>query len=421
MTDEKKFRDMSSDERLEVLKKERNLTDEEMKVFSKTGSLELEKANGMIENVIGTSELPLGIATYFVIDGEEHYIPMTLEEPSVIAAASYAAKLALPDGFKTKVDEPEMIGQIQLVDIKDMEKTKHIIEENKEKIKEICNEKDKILVKFGGGCRDVYLNELDTEVGKMIIVNLVVDVRDAMGANAINTMSEATAQFLEKETGAKACLRIITNLATRRIARAEAIWKKDVIGEAAVDGVINAYQFAKNDIQRCSTHNKGIMNGIDSVVIATGNDWRAIEAGAHSYAAYDKKATGGYGKYKPLTTYTKTPEGDLKGEIELPMALGTIGGAIKTNKTAQASLKILNNPNAQKLAGIIATVGLAQNFAALRAMSTEGIQRGHMRLHAKNIAITAGATGDDIDKIAKQMLEEFSISVDKAKELLENK
>ncbi len=416
--DEKKFRDMTPEERLNILKKERDLTEEECSFLMNTGTLDMEKATGMIENVVGTSELPLGIATYFKIDNEEYYIPMTLEEPSVVAAASYAAKLALPDGFKTKVDKPEMIGQIQLTNIPDIEKTKHIIEENKQKIIDICNEKDKILVKFGGGCQDIYVEELDTDKGKMLIVNLVVDVRDAMGANAVNTMAEAVGNFLVKETGATLCLRIISNLATKRIAHAECVWKKDVIGEATVEGVLTAYEFAKNNFHRCSTHNKGIMNGIDAVTIATGNDWRAVEAGAHAYAAYDANAEGGYGKYKPLTKYTKTKEGDLKGEIELPLALGTIGGAIKTNKIAQVSLKILGNPSAQKLAGIIATVGLAQNFAALRAMSTEGIQRGHMRLHAKNIAINAGATGEDIEKISKQMLEEFNISVDRAKELL---
>lgn len=421
MPETKKFRDMTPAERLQALKDQYSLTDEECAVFSKTGSLDLDKANGMIENVIGTAELPLGIATNFLVDGEEYHVPMTLEEPSVVAAASFAAKLCLPEGFRTRVDKPEMIGEIQVIGVKDMKKAIETITANKNKIMEMCNEKDKILVKFGGGARDVSAYSIRTKRGEMLIVHLIVDVRDAMGANAINTMAEVVSPFIEEITKGKVRLRIITNLATRRIARAEAVWKKSVIGPEAVEGILDAYEFAANDIYRCATHNKGVMNGIDAVVIATGNDWRAVEAGMHAYAAYDTSSANGYGKYHPITKYSRTPEGDLKGEIELPIALGTVGGAIKINKTAQVSLKILKNPNAQRLAGIVASVGLAQNFAALRALSTEGIQRGHMRLHAKNIAITAGAQGDDVEKIAQKMIEEMNINVTRAKELLEGK
>ncbi len=402
------FHKLSPEERLKKIKEFAKITDEESEMI-KNSSLDMETASIMIENVIGTFPLPLGIATNFIINGKEKLIPMVLEEPSVIAAASYAAKLSQPEGFQASSDDPIMIGQIQLVNPKKKKCIEKIIE-NREKIIELCNKRDSILVKLGGGAKNVEAEEIDSETGKMIIVNIFVDVRDAMGANAVNAMCEITAPFLEEITDGKARLRIISNLATKRLARARAVWKKEVIGEEAVNGIIEAYHFAKNNIYRCATHNKGIMNGIDAVTIATGNDFRAVEAGAHAYASLDG--------YKPLTKYEKNKNGDLVGSIELPIAVGIIGGATRTHPIAKISLKLLDVKTAKELAEILAAVGLAQNFAALRALSTEGIQRGHMELHAKNIAVTAGAKGNKIGKIAEQMIKEKNINVSRAKELL---
>ncbi|MBI5347338.1 MAG: hydroxymethylglutaryl-CoA reductase, degradative [Candidatus Aenigmarchaeota archaeon] len=407
------FHRLSLEERLKKLKELAGLTDEELGLLKKAGALEMETANRMIENAIGTTGLPVGIATNFIINGRDVLVPMTIEEPSVVAAASYAAKLARPGGFVTASDDPVMIGQIQIVGAKDTEKARKKILENKEKIIELCNKKDSVLVSFGGGAKDVEVKIISTEIGKMIIVHLLVDVRDAMGANAVNTMCEAVTPLLEELAGGKARLRIISNLATRRLAHAKAVWKKEVIGEDAVNGILAAYYFAKNDIYRCATHNKGVMNGIDAVVIATGNDFRAVEAGAHAFASI--------GSYKPLTTYEKNKDGDLVGMIELPMAVGIVGGTTRTNPIAKIALKILGVKSAKELAEIIAAVGLAQNFAALRALSTEGIQRGHMELHAKNIAVMAGAKGSEIDKTALQMIKEKNITVSRAKEIIEKK
>ncbi len=402
------FHKLSPAERLEKLKSLANLSEEEAEALK--AGLGMETADRMIENVVGIAAFPLGIATNFVINGRDVLVPMALEEPSVVAAASYAAKLARPDGFMAESNEPVMIGQIQLVGSKNPEKAVNDIIENKRHIIELCNKKDPVLISFGGGVRDVEARVISTETGKMVIVHILVDVRDAMGANAINTMAEAAAPLLEELTGGSVRLRIISNLAVKRMARAKAVWKKDVIGEDTVNGIIDAYHFAKNDVYRCATHNKGIMNGIDAVVIATGNDFRAVEAGCHAYAAM--------GSYKPLTKYEKNKNGDLVGTIELPLAIGTIGGATRTNPVARVALKILGAKTSKELAVIVASVGLAQNFAALRALSTEGIQHGHMQLHAKNMAIMAGAKGDEIEIVAEQMAKEKNIGAARAKELL---
>ena len=407
------FYKLPIEERLRLLKDFAGLTDEEVNILKKTGALELDSANRMIENVVGTTELPLGIATNFLINGKDYLIPMAIEEPSVVAAASYAAKLARPKGgFNTNSTEPIMIGQIQLVSVNDIEKAAQEILNKKEEIIELANKQDPILIKFGGGVKDVEVRKINTKRGEMLVIHLLVDVRDAMGANAVNTMAEAVAPFLEEITGGKARLRIISNLADRRIARAKAIWSKDILGEELVEGILDAYAFAEADQYRCTTHNKGIMNGIDAVVIATGNDFRAVEAGAHSYAARN-------GKYRSLTKYYKNGDGDLVGEIELPVAVGTVGGATRTHPIAKIALKILGVKTAKELGEIIAAVGLAQNFAALRALASEGIQRGHMELHATNIAVLAGAKGDEIDEVAEQMIKEGNINVQRAKEILE--
>ncbi len=417
-----KFYKLSPKERIETVERFAGLTGEETRLLEKTGRLDLDHASKMIENVIGTNELPLGIATNFLINGKDYLIPMSLEEPSVVAAASNAAKLARPSGgFEASSDEPVMIGQIQILNIPDFGKAEKKILENKKTILEKANERDSVLIKFGGGAKDLKVRKIDSQIGEMMVVHLLVDVRDAMGANAINTMSEAITPYLEELTGGRVKLRIISNLATERLARARAVWRKEDLekstkgmmkGEEVVDSIMAAYSLAESDQYRCTTHNKGTMNGIDAVVIATGNDFRAVEAGAHSYAAKD-------GKYGSLTKYYKNGKGDLEGEIELPVAVGTVGGATRTNPIAGVSLRILGVKTAQELAQVIASVGLAQNFAALRALATEGIQRGHMRLHASNIAITAGAKGGLIERVAKRMIEEKNINVNRAKEIVE--
>jgi len=416
------FHKLSVDGRLELIKKIAGLTDDETKLLKNFGNLGEETANRMIENVVGSIVMPLGIATNFMINGRDYLIPMALEEPSVVAAASKVAKIVREaGGFTASSDEPVMIGQVQLVGVTDFSSAKKNILAKKEEIKEMCNRHDATLVKFGGGFRGIDFHEIETEAGKMLIVNLLIDVRDAMGANAVNTMAEAAAPFLEEITGAKVRLKIISNLAIHRKARAMAVFTKksleasfknrEMRGDEIVSAVLEAYHFAKNDVFRCATHNKGIMNGVDAVTIATGNDFRAVEAGAHSFAAIDR--------YHPLTKYYKNEKGDLVGEIELPLALGLIGGATKTNPIAQIALKILDVRSSQELACVIASVGLAQNFAAMRALATEGIQEGHMRLHARNIAVTAGATGGKIDEVAARMVSEKNISVARAKEILE--
>ncbi len=406
------FYKMSMEERLNLVKEFAELTDEEAQ-FLREGHLSLELADRMIENVIGETELPLGIAVNFKINGKDYLIPMAIEEPSVVAAASHAAKLARPGGgFFTSSTEPIMIAQIQLTGLKDPHFAKMQILEHKEELIRIANEQDPVLVKVGGGCRDIKARVLDSNLGPMVIVHLHVDVRDAMGANAVNTMAEALAPYIEDITGGKVYLRILSNLAIYRLARARAVWKKDVIGEETVKGILWAYEFARVDPFRAATHNKGIMNGIDAVLIATSNDWRAVEAGAHAFAAMD-------GWYTSLTHYEEDSEGNLVGTIELPMAVGVIGGATSTHPKAKIARKILGVKTAKEFAEVLAAVGLAQNFAALRALATEGIQRGHMSLHARNIAVMAGAQGDEIDRLAELLVKEGKVRLDRAKELLE--
>jgi len=406
-------------ERLALVKDFAGLSDEEAAMIQKTGALELDSANRMIENVVGETQLPIGIATNFTINGKDYLIPMAIEEPSVVAAASNAARLARPaGGFTTSADEPVMIGQIQLVGVKDAEAGRKKILAEKKNLLEFANSLDAPLVKFGGGARDLEVRAIDSIRGKMLVVHLLVDCRDAMGANAVNTMAENLAPKLEALTGGETRLRIISNLAVKRLARAKAVWTKEALkteeftGEKVIERVLDAYALADADPYRCATHNKGIMNGIDALVLATSNDWRAIEAGAHAYAAMG-------GKYKPLTKYYKNEKGDLVGEIELPMAIGLIGGATRTHPVAQVCVKILGVKTAKELAEVCAAVGLAQNFAALRALATVGIQKGHMALHARNIAVMAGAKGEMIDVVAKRMADERKVRVDRAKEILE--
>ena len=408
------FYKLSLNERINILKDFASLNDEEVKALQTTGSLNAEIADRMIENVIGVIPVTLGIATNFLINGKDYLIPMAIEEPSVVAAASNAAKMArTKSGFTASCTDPIMIGQIQVLNVQDPYGARMSIISNKEKILRKANEQDPILVSKGGGAKDVRCKVLKTIVGNMVIIELLVDCRDAMGANAVNTMAEAVAPTIEEITGGEVRLRIISNLATERLARVKATFSKTAIGgEMVVDGIVEAYHFALADPYRCATHNKGIMNGITAVVLATGNDTRAVEAGAHAYAAIQ-------GCYTPLSTWEKNDAGDLVGTIELPMAVGLIGGATATHPIAKISVKILGVRTAIELAQIIASVGLAQNFAALRALATEGIQRGHMTLHARNVATMAGAEGDLIDKVAAIMVKERKVRMDRAKEIVE--
>jgi len=408
------FYKLTPKERLEKIKEFCELTDEEVEALMKTGSLDMEQADRMIENVIGTFELPLGIAVNFMINGKDYLIPMAIEEPSVVAAASNAAKMARPKGgFQTSNTGPIMIGQIQLTNVADPFGAKMTILANKEEILKIANEQDPVLVKFGGGAKDLEVRIVNTNRGPMVVNHLLVDCRDAMGANAVNTMAEAVAPHIENLTGGRVYLRIISNLAIYRLARAKAIFDKDSLGgEDVVDGVIEAYAFAAADPFRCATHNKGIMNGITAIVRATGNDTRAVEAGAHAYASIS-------GHYSPLTVWEKNVNGDLVGTIEIPTAVGLIGGATKTHPTAKAAVKILGVKTAQELGEILAAVGLAQNLGALRALATEGIQKGHMALHARNIAIMAGASRDIVDEVVKRLVARGKVRMDIAKEIID--
>jgi len=406
------FYKLSFKKRLKVLEDFAGLNKEEIKILSNRGALG-EIGERMLENVVGAMPLALGIATNFLINGKDYLIPMAIEEPSVVAAASNAAKMAREKGgFKTSSTEPVMIGQVQVVNVSNLAKAELNILKNKKKILEIANKKDPLLLKLGGGAKDIEVRIIDTKTGPMVILHLLVNVKDAMGANVVNTMAEAVAPFIERITKGKVCLRIVSNLATQRLAGAEAVFSKKVIGgKKVVDGIIQGYLFAKSDPYRCATHNKGIMNGIDAVLIATGNDFRAVEAGAHAFAAMT-------GKYLPLTDWQRNKDGDLAGHIKLPLAVGIVGGATNVHPTAKINLKILGIKTARELAEIIAAVGLAQNFAALRALVKEGIQRGHMSLHAKNVAIAAGAKGKIIDKIAKILVKEKKVRIDRAREVL---
>lgn len=401
------------EKRLEFVKQFANLTDDEVNILRSVGSLEISQADRMIENVVGTIPLPLGIAVNFKINQKDYLIPMAIEEPSVVAAASYMAKLARKTGgFTANTTPPIMIGQIQLTNVPNPYQTRMKILERKEEILRIANEQDPVLLRFGGGAKDVEVRVVQTKVGPMVVTHLLVDTRDAMGANAVNTMAEAVAPYIEEITGGKVYLRIISNLAVHRLARAYVtIKKEDIGGEEVVDGIIQAHAFAESDPYRAATHNKGVMNGVDAVVVATGNDWRAIEAGAHAYAAR-------HGTYTTLTHWEKDRDGNLAGSIELPVALGTVGGATKVHPVARVALKILGVKTARELGEVVASVGLAQNLAALRALVSEGIQRGHMSLHARNIAAMVGARGEEIDQIAEQLVREKKIRVDRAEELL---
>ena len=407
------FYKLSPKERLAIVKDFAGLTDEETRLLQETGSLPIDVADHMVENVIGVFPEPLGIGVNFQVNGKDYLIPMATEEPSVIAAASYAAKMVRDGGgFHTSSTAPIMIGQIQVVSINDAKLAKKQVLAAKADILKKANDQDPVLNSFGGGAKDMDAKIIDTSLGQMLIVELYVDCRDAMGANAVNTMAEAVAPLIEQLTGGHVYLRIISNLATKRLAKAWCTVPKESLGgEAVVDGIAYASAFAAADPYRAATHNKGALNGIIAVVLATGNDHRAIEAGAHAYAALK-------GPYTSISKWTKNANGDLEGSIELPMAVGLIGGAVKTHPIARIAMKILNVKSANEFAEVLAAVGLAQNLGALRALANEGIQRGHMSLHARNIAITAGAKDELVDLVAERMVKEHKVRVDRAKELI---
>jgi len=412
------FYNMTLDERHAQLAKAALQTPEDLLPFT-TGGLSPDAADHMIENVIGLYSLPLGIALNFQVNGRDVLVPMTLEEPSVVAGASFMAKLARSGGgFTATTTDPLMIGQMQVINVHNPNEAKLKLYEHKAELIAEADTIDPILKKFGGGARDLEVRIIESSpIGSFLVVHLIYDVRDAMGANAVNTACERLAPRVEAITGGKVHLRILSNLADRRIARARCtIPVKELAfdnfsGEEVRDGIIAAYAFAAVDPYRAATHNKGIMNGVDSVVIATGNDWRAIEAGAHAYASRS-------GKYTSLSTWNKDAEGNLVGTLEMPMAVGIVGGATKVHPAAQASVRLMGVKTAGELAEIIVSVGLAQNMAALRALATEGIQRGHMSLHARQVAIAAGATGAMIEKVAGQMVIEKVVRIDRAEEIL---
>ncbi|HEX5840837.1 MAG TPA: hydroxymethylglutaryl-CoA reductase, degradative [Anaerolineales bacterium] len=412
------FYKMTLDERRSRLGEATDRTPEDLLPFI-TGGLSPEAAEHMIENVIGLYSLPLGIALNFRVNGRDVLVPMTLEEPSVVAGASFMAKLARAGGgFTATTTDPLMIGQMQVINVTNLDEAKLKLYEQKASLLSEADSIDPILKRFGGGARDLDVRVFESSpIGPFLVVHLIYDVRDAMGANAVNTACERLAPRVETITGGKVHLRILSNLADRRIARARCTIPVNELafdnfsGEEVRDGIIAAYAFAAVDPYRAATHNKGIMNGVDSAVIATGNDWRAIEAGAHAYAARS-------GRYTSLSTWGKDVEGNLVGTLEMPMAVGIVGGATKVHPAAQAAVRLMGVKTASELAEIIVSVGLAQNMAALRALATEGIQRGHMSLHARQVAIAAGASGDQIEQVAARMVAEKIVRIDRAEEIL---
>jgi hydroxymethylglutaryl-CoA reductase len=426
MTAEKKqsrlpgFYNRSLEERHAELIQQGWLSSQDLAAFGGDAALSADQADHMIENVIGTHALPLGIALNFVINGRQVLVPMAIEEPSVVAGASYMAKLARAGGgFIAQTTEPEMIGQMQILDVSELVTARLKLLENKALLLSEAAQVDPLLQSLGGGPRDLAVRLIeDSPIGPFLVLHLIYDVRDAMGANAVNTAAERLAPLVESITGGRVHLRILSNLADRRLAGAHCTIPLSELpfgeyqAEEVRDGIIAAYAFAAADPYRAATHNKGIMNGVDAVVIATGNDWRAVEAGAHAYAARS-------GRYTSLSTWGVDEDGNLTGTLEMPMAVGIVGGATRVHPAAQAALNLMDIKSARQLAEIIVSVGLAQNLAALRALATEGIQRGHMSLHARQVAIAAGAEGELVTRLATQLVQENMVRIDRAEQILE--
>ena len=413
------FYNLSLEARRAEILRQGGLTQEELSAMTGETGLNADQAAHMIENVIGVHSLPLGIALNFIVNDRQVLVPMAIEEPSVVAGASFMAKLAREGGgFTAHTTEPEMIGQMQVLEVVDLEIARQSLLNQKEHLLTEAAQVDPLLQKLGGGPRDLEVRLIEgSPIGSFLVLHLIYDVRDAMGANAVNTATERLAPLVESITGGRVHLRILSNLADRRLARASCTipLAELAFGEFSAEevrqGVIAAWAFAAVDPYRAATHNKGIMNGVDAVVIATGNDWRAVEAGAHAYAVKD-------GQYTSLSTWKQDDQGNLVGTLEMPMAVGIVGGATKVHPTARAALKLMGVKTAAELAEIIVSVGLAQNLAALRALATEGIQRGHMSLHARQVAIAAGAQGEMITRLAEQLVSEKTVRIDRAEEIL---
>lgn len=418
-TSQAKFHELTIPERREMLQKWSDLDDETLDDLCGIPGLTSVQADGMIENVVGLYSLPMGVARNFIVNGREVLVPMVIEEPSIVAGASYMAKLvAINGGFTATSAEPVMIGQMQVLNIKDLDTAEKAIMDNRDILLEEAAAIDPVLQGLGGGLRDITIRQFkQSSIGPFLVVHFLVDVRDAMGANAVNTIVERISPRIEQITGGKVHLRILTNLADQRLAKATCkislidLAFGDFTGEDVRDGIIAAWAFAAVDPYRATTNNKGIMNGIDAVLVATANDWRAIEAGAHAYASRS-------GKYTSLSKWGKDTKGNLIGELEIPLAAGIIGGATRAHPGAHAALKLMGVKTSREFAEIVVSVGLAQNLAALRALATEGIQRGHMNLHARQVAMTAGAVGETIHRLAAQIVQENQISVERAQQIL---
>ena len=409
-----KFFEKSRKERLDTVANFSNLSKDELEILqNENGGISYDNADKMVENAIGTFSLPLGVATNFKINDKDYVVPMVIEEPSVIAAASKGAKVArIKGGFKVTADESYSIGQIQVLNV-DINSAIQKISSSSDEIIKLANSKSNSLPKMNKGAKKIICKEIDTPSGKMLIAELLIDVGDAMGANITNTMCEAVSPLIEKITGGKTLLRILSNYSTRRMVKAEAIFEKEAVGgEQVVDNIILAFEFADNDVYRAVTHNKGIMNGTIAVANAVGQDSRAIEAAANAYAAES-------GKYRSLSKWSKDDEGNLVGILEIPLSVGIVGGIANVHPVAKVCAKIIGATSAKELACVMTATGLAQNYSAIRALSTDGIQKGHMRLHARNLAAAAGATSEQIDIIVQKMIEEKKISLDRAKELLD--
>ena len=409
-----KFFEKSRKDRLDIVANFANLSNDELDILQNgNGGISYDQADKMIENAIGTFSLPLGVATNFQINGKDYLIPMVIEEPSVIAAASKGAKVArIKGGFEASADESYSIGQIQLLDV-DIASAIKKINNSSNEILQLANSKSNTLSKMNKGAKEISCKEINTNSGKMLIVELLIDVGDAMGANVTNTMCESVSPLIETITGGRSLLRILSNYSTRRITRVKAIFEKETVGgEKVVDNVISAFEFADNDVYRAVTHNKGIMNGIISVANAIGQDSRAIEAAANAYAAKS-------GRYRSLSKWSKDNNGNLIGTLEIPLSVGIVGGIANVHPTAKICSKILGVSSTQELACVMTATGLAQNYSAIRALATEGIQKGHMRLHARNLAAATGATPEQIDEIVQKMIDKNNITLDGAKELLE--
>ena len=405
----KSFYKLTVEERRKAIADLANLNDEQIAALAASGELDETAADRMIENVIGTMSLPVGVATNFIIDGKHYVIPFCLEESSVVAAASNMAKRCHANGgFSSNNDNPVMIAQIQLLDVMDHAHATKSIEQNKSQLIHLANSLPSTMIRLGGGCKDISTRTIESLSGPMLIVHIHVDCRDAMGANAVNTMAELLAPELEKITNGRSLLRILSNLATERLARVSGTFTPEEMsnsgdraeGESIIERILEAHHFAMADPYRAATHNKGVMNGISAVAVACGQDWRAVEAGCHAYAAFNQE------RYGSMTHWERDSTGNLVGTIETPMAVGIVGGASKVHPVARTNLEILGVESAQELASVMAAAGLAQNLGALRALATSGIQKGHMRLHAKNMAVSAGAIGDEIERVAERLISE---------------